>query len=180
MIGQMTGQMRPAPKNTPADPWEKKWDYGRSREEITETINGLYALSRRGLWRVLLFIICSAATLRLRTLDLFAALPENVREIIGAPPPLALIHTVLAVSCVSALILIAGRGTENSRGSNGWVQFGLSVSFYPLYAAANSLDSFFPVIFATGLLILVIDHFTIWAKAVSAIREEKERLGKMT
>jgi hypothetical protein len=180
MIGQMTGQMRPAPKNAPADPWEKRWDYGRRREEITETINGLYTLSRRGLWRLLLFLVCSAASFRLRNLDLFAALPENVREIIGAPPPLALIHTVLAVSCVSALILIAGRGTENSRECNGWLQFGLSVFFYPLYAAANVLDSSFPVVFATGLLILVLDHFTIWAKAVREIREEQERLGRMT
>jgi len=180
MIGQMTGQMRPAPKNSAASPWENRWDYGRRREELKESINGLYAQSRRGLWRLLLFLVCSAAALRLRNLDLFAALPENVREIIGAPPPLAMIHILLAVSCVSALILIAGRGTENSQGCNSWVQFGLSVFFYPLYAAANVLDSCFPLVFATGLLILGLDHFAIWANAVREIREEKELLGKMT
>jgi hypothetical protein len=180
MIGQMTGQMRPAPKNSPAAPWEKRWVYGRRREEISETINGLYTLSRRGLWRLILFLVCSAAALRLRNIDLFAAFPENVREIIGAPPPLALIHTLLAVSCVSALILIAGRGAENSRECNGWLQFGLAVSFYPLYAAANVLDSCFPVVFASGLLVLTLDHLANWVKAVGAIREEKERLGRMT
>lgn len=179
MIGQMTGQMGPAPHHPTEDPWEKRRGDGRQRADILRTIDGLYALSRRGLWRLLLFLAGSAAFLRCRNLDLFAALPENVRELLGAPPPLALIHTLLAVSGVSALILIAGGGTENSRRCDGWMQFGMLLFFYPLYAAANVLEAYFPVVFATGLLILALEHFATWCQASREIREEKDRLGRM-
>jgi hypothetical protein len=180
MIGQMTGQMRPGPKNHTGNVWEKRSDSGRRRVEITETINGLYTLSRRGLWRLLLFLAGSAAALQFRNFDLFAVLPENLREILGAPPPLALIHTVLAVSSISALILIAGREGGGSGECHRWLQFGLSISFFPLYAVANALDTFFPVVLTAGLLVLVTEHFAIWSQATRAIRAEKEQLARMT
>lgn len=174
MIGQMTGQMRPQPKNAPLDAWN------RNKAEIMQTIDGLHVQSRRGLWRLLLFIATSALFLQFRNFDLFAALPASICEILGAPPPLVLIHVLLAVSSCSALILIAGRGEEASRGCSGWVQFGLSVAFYPLYAAANALSDCFPVVFAAGLLILVLDHFTAWGETTRAIRAEEERLGRLS
>ena len=179
MIGQMTGQMKPGPKNSLGSAWERRGDYGMRRTEIRQTIDGLYALSRRGLWRLILFLGISAVALRFQSFDLFAGLPENLREILGAPPPVTLIHIVLAVSTICALILIAGRRTEETGGQTGWLQFGMSVFFYPLYGAANSLETFFPAVFAAGLIILVIDHFTVWSQTSKAIREEKERLGKM-
>jgi hypothetical protein len=178
MIGQMTEQMRPHPKNPPVDAWEKR-DACMRKADILHTIDGLYAISRRGLWRLILFLAISAIALHFRNFDLFAVLPENICELLGAPPPPILIHCLLTVSSCSALILIAGRGSEASSGCNGWVQFGLSVAFYALYAAANVLNEFFPAVFVAGMLILIFDHISVWVETSRAIREERERLGKL-
>ena len=129
---------------------------------------------------MILFLGISASALRCRSFDLFAVLPENFREALGAPPPVDLIHLVLAASTVSALILIAGRAGEGRCGSGGWLQFGMSVFFYPLYAVTNTLETWFPAVFAAGLIVLVVEHFSVWARASRAIQEEKERLERMT
>jgi hypothetical protein len=179
MIGQMTGQTRPHPKNAPERIWGKRVDAGQCRD-VQHAIDGLYTIARRGLWRILLFLAVSATALHFRDFDLFAVLPADGCEILGAPPPLILIHALLAISVCSALILIAGRGTEAHRGCNGWVQFGLTIAFYPLYAVAHALNEFFPAVFAAGLLVLVLDHFSIWTVTSRAIREERERLGRLS
>lgn len=180
MIGYMNGQMKPGPKNSLGSTWEQRADYGMRREEIRQTIDGLYVLSRRGLWRLLLFLGISALATRCRSFDLFAVLPENLREALGASPPVDMIHLLLAVSTISALILIAGRDGESRSGPGGWLQFGMSVFFYPLYAVTNTLETWFPAVFAAGLIVLVVEHFSVWARTSRAIQEEKERLGRMT
>jgi len=179
MIGQMTGQMKPGMPHSPRTGWENTSDPCRRREEVLRNIDNLYALSRRGLWRLLLFLLISAAALRSANTDLLAMVPESLRQIIGAPPPVGLIHIVLAISTVSALILIAGQTTGDARSSHGWLQFGLSSFFYPLYAGSNALSEAFPAVFAAGIVILILEHLTNWSQTCKIIREEKERLQGM-
>ena len=179
MIGQMTGEMKPGPKKSHGAPWEKRGNFGQCSEEIRHGIDDLHVLSRRGLWRMLLFLVISAAALQARDFDLFGALPENIREILGAPPPPDLIHLVLVVSTLSALVLIAGRGADDPCGRSGWLRFWMTAFFYPLYSMSNSLGTWFPAVFAAGMAILLVEHFTVWAQTSRAIHEEKERLGRM-
>ncbi|HTG81654.1 MAG TPA: hypothetical protein VL949_06895 [Geobacteraceae bacterium] len=180
MIGHMAGQMKPGPKASHVCAREQKTEYAFQRAEILRTIDGLHALTRPGLWRLLMFLVASAVSLRFRDCDLFAALPEHVREFVGAPPPLALIHVVLAVSTVSTLIIIGGRRAEDAGAGRSWCQFAFAVFFYPLYALVNGLDEFFPAIFAAGLTILAFEHFTVSTRAFRAIRQERARLEGMT
>lgn len=42
---------------------------------------------------------------------------------------------------IPALILIAGRDADHACGSAGWLQLGMAVFFYPLYAMSNSLGA---------------------------------------
>jgi hypothetical protein len=177
MIGHITGIMKPGPKNSPENPWEKRADLGHRREEILHSIDNLYALSRQGLWKLLLFLGISTAALRARNFDLFSVLPENVREVLGAPPSPELVHVVLAISTISALILNYGRGTDRP---SGWLQFGMAAFFYPLYAMSNTLGTWFPLVCIAGLVTLVFEHLTIWTLTSQAIHEEKERLARMT
>lgn len=176
MIGQMTGQMRPGMPHSSRERWENTSESHRRREEVLRHLDRLYALSRRGLWRLFLFLLISVAALCSRDSDLLSMVPENLRPIIGAPPPVGLIHLVLAISTVSALILLAGRTTGDARPGPGWLQFGLSSFFYPLYAGSNALNEAFPAIFAAGLIVLTLEHFTNWSHTCKLIREEKERL----
>lgn len=144
------------------------------------SIDDLYALSRRGLWKLLLFLGISTAALQARDLDLFGTLPENVREILGAPPSPELVHVVLAISTISALILQYGRDVDQVRGSAGWLQFGMAAFFYPLYAMSNTLGIWFPLVCGAGLVTLAFEYVTIWSQASRAIHEERERLARMT
>ena len=180
MIGHITGQMKPGPKSSPESAWEKRMDSGYRREEILHSIDDLYALSRRGLWKLLLFLGISTVALQARDFDLFGALPENVREVLGAPPSPELVHVVLAVSTISALILHYGRGTDQARSSAGWLQFGMAAFFYPLYAMSNTLGTWFPLVCVAGLVTLIFEHLNIWTQTTQAIHEEKERLARMS
>jgi hypothetical protein len=180
MIGQMTGHMNPGTKNPHGTTREEWSDSGRRRAQIMDHINSLYIVSRRGLWRLLLFLACSTAALGFRNVDLFASLSENIREMLGAPPPLILVHCVLAVSTLSAIILIAGNGAEEISERHRWSRLGLSVCFYPLYAVTHTLETFFPMVLAAGLIILVFEHVTIYFQTSKEIREEKLRLGNIS
>ena len=176
MIGQLTGQMKPGPKSSLENPWEKRADLGRRREEILHSIDELYALSRRGLWKLFLFLGISTVALQARDFDLFSVLPENVQEVLGAPPSPELVHVVLAISTFSTLILHSGR---LARGSSGWLQFGMLVFFYPLYAMSNTLGTWFPLVCVAGLITIVFEHLTVWTQTSRAIHEERERLARM-
>ena len=176
MIGHMTGQMRPGMPQSSREKWENTSDSYRRREAVLRNLDRLYALSRRGLWRLFLFLLISLAALCSGDFDLLAMVPDGLRPIIGAPPPVGLIHLVLAVSTVSALILIAGRTTGDAKPGHGWLQFGLSSFFYPLYAGSNALHENFPAIFAAGLVIMSLEHLANSSQTCKLIREEKERL----
>jgi hypothetical protein len=175
MIRHMSGEMKPGTKDVD----------GRSgaradllqRESIAGKIEGFHAVSRVGLWRVLLFLVISIAALPFRDFDLFSLVPENVAEILGAPPPTDLIHIVLGVSVVCAVILIPGRAAAQPELGHNWLQFWLMAAFYPLYAVNGVLGIYFPVVLAAGLLVLAVEHFIIWNRVCCAIREEKERVG---
>jgi hypothetical protein len=179
MIGQLTGQMKPEPKSSVENIWEKRADLGHRREEIKHSIDDLYSLSRRGLWKLSLFLGISTAALQARDFDLFNGLPENVQEVLGAPPSPELVHVVLAISVISSLILHSGCGMDNARCSSGWLQFGMLVFFYPLYAMSNTLGTWFPLVCVAGLVTIVFENLTVWTQTSRAIHEERERLARM-
>jgi uncharacterized membrane protein len=160
--------------------WEKRTDPRLRREEILHSINNLYVLSRRGLWKLLLFLGVSIVALQARDFDLFSVFSEKVREVLGAPPSPELVHVVLAVSTISALILHSGRGADHDRCSTGWLQFGMLTFFYPLYAMSHTLGTWFPLVCVAGLVTIVFEHLSIWIQTSRAIHEERERLARMS
>ena len=179
MIGQMTRQMKPGPKSSTDNAWGERTNLGQRRELILHSLDELYALSRRGLWKLFLFLGISTSALQARDFDLFKGLPENVQEVLGAPPSPELVHVVLAISIISALILHSGLGVDNARCSSGWLQFGMLAFFYPLYAMSNTLGTWFPLVCIAGLVTIVFEHLTIWIQTSRAIHEAKERLARM-
>jgi len=180
MIGHMTGQMKPGAKNGLENVWENRGNVAQRREEILHSIDSLYALSRQGLWKLILFLAFSTAALQARDVDLFSTLPENIREILGCPVPPEFVHVVLAISTISALILHAGRDTDNARCSSGWLQFGMAVFYYPLYAMSNSLGTWFPLVCGAGLITIVFEHLAIWVRTSRAIHEQKVKLARIS
>ena len=165
MLGHMIGQMKRLEGNHP-------------RKASDDDIRRLQSLSRRGLWAMALFLLISALALCLRDIDLLAPLPEGVRQILGAPPPPILVHIALAVSTVSALVLILGRAVGSGRPCHSWINIVLPAVFYPLYLVTEPLDANFLVVLVVGLSIITLEHLTVWRHSARAIEEERERLGR--
>jgi hypothetical protein len=153
------------------------------RERIQQTITAHDALSRRGLWGMLFFIVISGLALQFRAVDLFAGLPDNIRSIIGAPPPPALIHVVLAVSTLSSIIITIGRMTEDENPAGNWSRFWSGLAFrsvfYLFYATADALEANFLLVFTAGMIVLVLEHFVTWLYAVRTIEREKAHLAQL-
>jgi uncharacterized membrane protein len=172
--------MKPGPKSSVVNAWEKRTDIRGRREEILHSIDDLYAISRRGLWKLLLFLGISTVALQARDFDLFSIFPEHVQEVLGAPPSPEMVHVVLAISTISALILYSGRGADHAHCATDWLQFGMLAFFYPLYAMSNTLGTWFPLVCVAGLVTIVFEHLTVWIQTSRAIHEEKERLARMS
>jgi hypothetical protein len=183
MLGHMIGPMRPKTANSRQQAVSGMAGIKQHREKIRETITTHDALSRRGLWGMLIFIVISGLALQFRAIDLFANLPDNVRCIIGAPPPPSLIHLVLGVSTVSSIIITMGRMAEEENPAGNWSRFWASLAFrsvfYLFYATANALEENFLLVFTAGIIVLVMEHFATWLYAVKTIDREKEHLAQL-
>ncbi len=184
MLGHMIGPMRPKPASSrQLSAGSMTWGVKEHRELIQQTITAHDALSRRGLWGMLFFIVISGVALQFRAVDIFAGLPDSVRCIIGAPPPPALIHVVLGISTLSSIIITIGRMAEEENPAGNWSRFWSGLAFrsvfYLFYATANALEENFLLVFTTGMIVLVMEHFATWLYAVRTIEREKEHLAQL-
>jgi hypothetical protein len=153
------------------------------RERIMATIANHGALSRRGLWGMLMFIAFSGLSLQLRGVDMFAGLSDPMLRILGSAPPAILIHAVLAVSTVSSLIIALGRLQEGEVPAASWGRTLAGVAFrsifYLFYAVAGVLETTFPIVFAAGMIVLSSEYLVTWRYAGKVIKEEKAHLAML-
>lgn len=183
MLGHMSGHIRPEMEDSRGKVVTYETGVQEHRERIVAAITSHDALSRRGLWGMLIFIMVSVMALPFRGVDLFADLPESFREILGTPPPPELIHVVLAISTISSIIIILGRAIEGGNPGCSWKRISSNIcfrsAFYLLYATANALAENFLIVFTAGIIVLALEHFATWHYAVVTIEKEKEQLAQI-
>ncbi|WP_460594976.1 hypothetical protein [Geomonas sp. Red276] len=148
-------------------------------ERMEEQLAALHALSRRGLWGLVLFMAASAAALYGSSSGLFSLIPTEIREMVGDGPPPVALHLVLAVSWLSSFVLIIGRRGGDGQPGYSWYNVGLPTVFYPLCIFTEHADTFFPVVFVAGLVLLLLEHFTVTSYAFRAIRDTAARLERI-
>lgn len=175
----INGQMKPKAVALALNDVARSPSADPGREIILITLNELHALSRRGLWGILLFLCLSAITLYLSESGLLALLPGELKELFGDPPPVHLVYLVMAVSWLSALVLILGRVTGDAPPGYNWYNIGLPTVFYPLYVFADTTGTHFPVVFGAGLTLLIVEHLSVLFFASKAIREATERMSHL-
>jgi len=173
----MIEQLKPKSAASAKDVVERSSE--QSREQVQRTITELYSLSRRGLWGILLFLGLSALTLYGSESGLFARVPAEVKDLFGEAPPLPLLHIALAVSWLSAFVLILGRTGSDGRPHYNWYNIGLPTAFYPLYIFSDPAGTHFPAVFAAGLVLLIVEHVSVMTYAAKAIREQTARLQRL-
>ena len=179
MLGHIVEQPRPKTASTANDVVQRAKIPVQCREQIRDSIEELHALSRRGLWGILLFLSLSAATLCCSEAGLLSMVPAEIKELFGEPPPAHLLHLALGVSWLSAFVLILGRMTGDGKPSYRWCNIGLPVAFYPLYVFCDPAGTHFPAVFAAGLVLLVVEHAGVMRYAAREIREETARLDRL-
>lgn len=134
----------------------------QDEKELKAQIEGLFQLSRRGLWGLLIFLAASAIALYFREHTLTGSLPAGLMDQLGPTPPVILVNIVLVVSTLCSLIIIAGRIHGSRRPGNTWTHLWFRLFFYLLYFIADALNSHFNAVFISGLAVIALQHYNIW------------------
>ncbi len=180
MREEIIGLVNTGKRISPHKTYDSNSELDSYRLNILANIDALHARSRQGLWGIAAFILISIGALLCRDLSILEACPEPLREILGCTPPAFMIHIILAISTISALILIAGRMESGVEPGSIWSQLLYRSIFYLVYFLSDVLAAGFAPIFLCGLSVLLFEYFHIWRTSASSIREEREQLRKLS
>jgi hypothetical protein len=144
---------------------------GEPEEAARFSATELCALSRRGLWHLLLFLLLSMAAFAGQDFDLFAAVPEEFWTILGSPPPPQMIHLVLAIYTFCALLLLPARLSKASLGQS-WAHVAYRTAFYLFYLSANALAANFMVVFVAGLILYGLEQSYLLLHMSKAVQSD--------
>lgn len=158
-----------------ADPGSLSWN----REQVAKNVARLHALSRRGLWGLLLFLALSAIALGISQGEFSIAAQADVKEMFGPLPSVEVLNLVLGVSWFSALVMILGRRGADGKPAYNWCNIGLPAAFYPLYVFCDPTRTYFPAVFLAGLVLLLLEHGFVVSYTRKAIRSETARLERL-
>ena len=128
--------------------------------------------SRQGLLELLQFLLVSGCAFTIQDFNLFNTFPEQVKVILGCPPPAILTNIALTIYCIAIMIpqciSLAG-GTRPVRTHR---HLGYLVCFYLFYFISNALTVNFAGVLTVGLIIYGLGQVSIWAYATRPIEDE--------
>jgi len=133
----------------------------RTEKEIEAGGHALRLLARKGLWQLMTFTAVSALFFHFRHADLLAPLAENVRQLLGCPPPASLTSLALAGYTLSAAILIVNRAANGTGPVLKWAYVAYRLVFFLFYSFSNSLPDHFMEVFVAGLLLFGLEQMNI-------------------
>lgn len=133
----------------------------RHKEEGVHGNDELRATSWRCLWSLQLFLTISIAAFLVRDFNLYAAFPESVLQILGCPPPPSLAHIALAGYVFTVLIPLVIQLLNGEQPVAQWRHLGYRSAFYCFYLFSNTLATNFFLVFATGMLLYLLEQACI-------------------
>lgn len=157
----------------------------RSRNQ--HTINGRQIWERActrnmrthcNLCSLAIFLMVSIIAFQFKDFNLFTAVSEPVRELLGYPPAAYLVSIALAVYCFSATILTLTSIANEQTPSSSWTHLGYRCAFFLFYGFSGSIAAHFAPVVLVGLCLYGLDQIHIWVYNSKAIREQKELLGR--
>lgn len=144
------------------------------RAALLESIRRLHARSRKGLWAIAAFAAISIPAMLSN--QIFPPLTPEVKKILGTPPSSNMISALLVVYAFSAILLVLGRITNGDPKTASFSHIGYLICFYAFYYFSGVLAENFWAVLATGMTILSLESYHIWALCMAKIREEEETL----
>lgn len=157
-----------SPQNTGAVPPE----VAHHQWYVKERVRTLHALSRRGIWGLLIFLLISLGAVQ--EFSFLPSLSEETRRWLGPAPPVRMISIALIVYSFSALILTLSRIWNGSGSYRGWSHLGYLGAFYGFYGFAGRLEENFYAVFIAGLTILGLEYYHIRTYCNETLARERE------
>lgn len=141
--------------------WIKPGDDGEPknavRESVTERREALYASCRRVYWPLVAFLTISLwANSGFRFLP---PIPAEWNQILGAPPPPALINALFVLYLLSALIIHLMRMAREDPPDPGFRPVAYLTAFYAFHHIAGSLKDNFIIILIGGSALLTLQCY---------------------
>jgi len=161
----------------PAEPHPDNVDPEALRRASVEKIRRLRMTANRGLWAMALFLAVSIGALD--DFRFLPSLPEQMKELLGGPPPTIMISGLLVLYSFSALVLILARMIGDSCAHGNFYHVAYLTFFYGFYHLAGSLADNFWAVFASGVTILTLEGYHLWTWCSKRIKEESEALERL-
>lgn len=131
----------------------------------------LHALSRKGLWGLLLFLLASVAAFLVQDFNLYKSFPEPVLQILGCPPPAILIHLALTGYSFTVVVPVLIRMATGDDPVVRWHHLACRSIFYLFYLASTTLPENFVAVITIGILLYSVEQVGIWAYLYKNLRE---------
>lgn len=147
------------------------------RSRIEARIRSLERASGNGLWSMVLFLLVS-----LVAFDGFAFFPDlsdDVRRMLGAPPPSEMISLALVVYAFSGIVQTLARMSRNIKPYRGLMHAAFFTAFYIFYHLSGALQDNFWAVFFAGVSVLGLENYYLWAHSSAAVRKERDLLNSM-
>lgn len=147
------------------------------RQRIEARIRRLERASGNGLWSMVLFLAVSYFAF-----DGFAILPDlsdDVRRMLGAPPPGEMISLALVVYAFSSIVRTLARMSRNIKPYTGLMHAAFFTAFYTFYQLSGVLQDNFWAVFFAGISVMGLDNYYLWAHSNEAIGKERALLESM-
>lgn len=147
------------------------------RHRIEARIRHLERASGAGLWSMVLFLLVSFGAY-----DSFSFLPdlsEDVRGMLGAPPPAEMISLALVIYAFSGIVRTLARMSRNIKPYRGLMHAAFFTAFYLFYHLSGSLSDNFWAVFFAGISVMGLENFYLWSHSSAAVRKERELLQRL-
>ena len=148
--------------------------HDRLRRETLANIRKLQRKFTIELLAAALFLLLSIAALS--DFAFFPSFDENIRAVLGSPPSVNMISSVLLLYIFSAILLILSRMMSGSGKYSGIGHVGYLAGFYFFYHFSGKLPENFWAVFAAGVTVLGLEGYHLWIYCSEEIEREREVL----
>lgn len=144
----------------------KEWPGGDIEQDeesqVQLTHAQLHAMSRRGLWGFLVFLVISIVAFMVQDFKLYETLSEPFLQILGCPPPAFLIHLALTGYGFTVIVPVLIRMATGANPVVAWHHLACRSVFYLFYLVSNALPMNFLIVFGLGVLFYLLEQLGVW------------------
>lgn len=152
-------------------------DADQIRQKLIGEIERLNRFSTRGLLALALFLTVSLFAWNGFT---FLPPPEAVTALLGKPPSVRIISSVLLIYTFCAVVLSLARMASGLEHRSSFTHVAYLVGFYLFYYFDSSLGANFWPVFGSGITILGVESYRIWSFCAEGISRRKEDIDYVT